>query len=244
MRKFLLLSILSLPLTSYAQDLKDWSFSIGPGLIFKNNLYKDNRYSSYDKKVILRPIPFFQGKYNRISFGAGGISARVYGNLLEHINLNFGFFQDRYESHDINKRYTSMNTGISGFYHGFSFDYRHDIQSRSQGSSLKLAYMKMLPMAPSLLLMLSGGVEWFDDNYADYYFSIKDNQSQTRFKKYQSKNYLVPFVGALPIYKISEHFSATLGLYLKYYPQAVTSSPIMDGKQLEYSTIVGFSYNM
>ncbi len=244
MRKFLVLSIFFIPTLAQTQELKDWSFSIGPGFIFKNNLYKDNRYSSYDKKIILRPIPFFQGKYSRLSLGAGGISLRAYGNLVKNISVSVGSFQDRYQSIDINKRYTSLNAGVTAVYYGYSFEYRHDIQARSQGSTLKVGYTKMFPINASVIVMASAALEWFDDYYANYYFSVKPHQSQARFKTYQSKNYLVPSVGLLPIYKISEHFSTTVGAFLKFYPQSVTSSPIMDGKQLEYSTLVGFSYNM
>ena len=82
-----------------------------------------------------------------------------------------GSFQDRYQSIDINKRYTSLNAGITASYYGYSFEYRHDIQGRSQGSTLKIGYTKLLPVNSSLIVMAMFGLEWFDDYYANYYFS-------------------------------------------------------------------------
>lgn len=241
MKKLMILSVLTFTTNSYAQVPKSWNFSIGPGLFIKNNLREDNRYSRHKSDSITYVIPFIQGRYQRLSLGPQGLSYRVVGDFNKNVSLSLSNFGDRYKNENTNTRYSSLSGSIGFKYLNYNLEIKHDIQDRSDGTSIKLSYMKMNYLLPNLLLMTNLGVELFDCRYADYYYS---NNSNDPANSYKAKNFVVPVIGLLPIIRVSKHFSFTAGTFIKYYPTQITNSPLMNGDQFEFTGVFGFSYNL
>lgn len=230
--------------TIYSQERKEWKFSIGPAVVLKNNLRLNNTYSNMDRSFTYRFIPFVDGRYNRLSLGQNGISLRVLGDFAVHANVFVNYTGDKYHSDFMEKRRGSAFLGFHFKYHRSQASISRDIQSRSKGMEYKYSYSQLFFLSENWTLINSYGVSYHDNKYANYYYGVRDNEVTATRKAYTAKGYFTPSVGFLPIYKFSEHFTATIGTFFKYIPQKISSSPTMKGRQLEVSTIWGITYNL
>lgn len=229
---------------SYSEEADSWKFSIGPGLVVKKNQRVNNQYSSMDKDITVRFIPFFEAKNRRFSLSANGMSYRVYGYFLSNISLSLNYDGDRYKTNGMSSRSSSFFTGLNFKHLNYSLNLTHDINNKSNGTIAKFDYKHMHIVSEKWMFITSVGLHWFDDRYANYYYGVKNSEKTAARRSYQLKNYVQPQVGILPIYRISKDFTATIGGFLKYIPNDVSHSPTMKGNQLEFASVWGISYNI
>lgn len=229
---------------TFAQESDEWKFSIGPGVILAKNQRINNQYSRMNKATTIRFVPFFEAKNRRFSLGANGIQYRVWGDFFQNVSLVLNYTGDRYKTDQMDKRSSSFFSGLQYKYRGYSLDFVHDINNKSNGNILKGSYAHMNQLSEKWILISNVGFNWFDDRYANYYYGVKNKEVTSTRSAYKLKNYFQPVVGFLPIYKINEHFTATIGGFFKYVPNEVSKSPTMKGNQFEFLSVWGFSYNL
>lgn len=223
---------------------KDWNFSIGPGFVFKKNHRVGNTYKHGDKSFTVRFIPYVQGRYSRLSLGPNGLGINLLGNFQRNIGLSLDYSGDRYDGVGMKKRHQSLFAGINANYNSFQFNFSRDLSDKSDGHFAKISYNKRLLATENFMLIGSLGVNWYDSNYANYYYGVKKNEETASRKAYRAQHYFEPTIGLLPIYKLSSHFSFTMGAFFKHIPSELNNSPTVKQHDVEISGIFGFSYNL
>lgn len=245
MKKFLFLALFfGLSFNSFAQDERTWRVSLGAGVIIKKNNRVANKYEDMNKKVLIKPIPFITGSIGRLSLGGQGIAIRVLGNHL----MNFSTFikrdGDRYFAQGMGPRKDSVFVGLSGKFFKYGLSVSKDINGRSKGSIVQFNYGEFYKISEGFMLRAGLGLDWHDDRYAEYYYGVRAHEATGTNREYHLKNYFMPGINFLPIYKLSENGSLTAGLNIKLIPKMVRNSPTMNGDKFDIGGLVGFSYSL
>ena len=245
MKKIIVVLVLLLiSSNTFAQDQKDWRVSVGFGMIFKKNHRVENRYEDMNKSVLVKTIPFLQGNYGRVSLGPQGIAVRALGDQLKNISVFIKRDGDRYQGYAMIPRKDSAFVGLTAKFYSYGFTISKDINGRSKGIITQLSYGKMFPVSETFLLRAGVSLDWNDDKYAEYYYSVRSTEATANRREYHLNNYFQPGVNVMPIYKINEDVSLTSILGMKYIPKEVRQSPTMNGDKFDYAGIVGVSYNL
>ncbi len=251
-KNLLFLLLFSLFLSSfslYAQNApsseepRDWSASAGFGMAFKKNLRKNNTYENMDKKWIVRPFPLIQGSYKRVSLGPQGLSVMALGHKMANVSAFIKRDGDRYQGIGMIPRKDSAFVGISAKFFSYGLNLAHDIHGRSKGTYVQFNYGKMFLLTEKFFLLTNFGLDWFDDKYAEYYYSVRSHEKRSNRPEYHLSNYLQPSAGVLPVYKLDEKSSLMGALNLKLVNEKVRKSPTMNGDKLEFGGIFGYTYN-
>jgi outer membrane scaffolding protein for murein synthesis (MipA/OmpV family) len=242
MKKIIMITLL-FSSNSFAQDIRAWRASVGVGIAIKKNLRVDNRYEHLGKKLIIRPIPFLQGSYGRFSLGAQGVAFRAIGNHLANVSVFIKRDGDRYQGYGMTPRKDSAFVGISTKFYKYGLNISKDINGRSKGIITQFNYGELIPFSEGLGLRLGVSLEWYDDQYAEYYYGVRSFESTAIRHEYHVGNYFQPGVNVMPIYKLSEQVTLTAIAGMKYVPKAVRNSPTMNGDKFEMGMLAGISYN-
>lgn len=231
------------PSIALAQDAREWTLSLGAGVAVKKNLRVGNTYEDMDKKVFVKPIPFLQASYKRVSLGAGGLSFMALGSRMANVSAFIKREGDRYHGLNMIPRKDSFFAGVSAKYLNYGLNVSHDINGRSKGTILQFNYNKMFIVSEKFFLAGNLGLDWFDDKYAEYYYSVRKYEATASRKEYHLTNYIQPTVGLLPVYKLGEKSSLMSVASVKLVPKKVRNSPTMNGDKLEIGGIFGYTYN-
>lgn len=241
---YIFLFLVLISSNSFAQEQRDWKVSVGYGMIFKKNLRVENRYEDMDKSVHIKSIPFLQGNYGRFSLGPQGIAVRAVGDFLKNVSVFIKRDGDRYQGLAMIPRKDSAFVGATARFYSYGFSISKDINGRSKGIITQLSYGKMFPLSETFMLRAGASLDWNDDKYAEYYYSVRATEATASRREYHLNNYFQPGVNVMPIYKLNEDVSVTTILGMKLIPKEVRQSPTMNGDKLDYSGIIGVSYNL
>ena len=235
---------MTLTVSVFAEDESTWRASIGAGIAVKKNNRVGNTYEDMDKKTIVKPIPFITGSIGRFSLGPQGLAFRAIGNHLMNASVYAKRDGDRYHGLNMDPRKESVFMGLSAKFFKYGLSVQKDINGRSKGYVAQLNYGKFYQISEGLMLRAGLGLEWSDDHYAEYYYSVKKSEATATRPEYHLKNYFLPGISFLPIYKVSENASVTAALGIKFLPKDVRNSPTMNGDKLEIGGLVGFGYSL
>ncbi|MBC7713751.1 MAG: MipA/OmpV family protein [Rhizobacter sp.] len=245
MKIFLLLFfILGFSFNSFAQDERTWRVSIGGGLVFKKNLRVGNTYEHLDKKYIVKPIPILTGSIGRFSLGPQGIAVRAIGNQGMSLSAFIKREGDRYHGVGMDDRKDSVFVGLSAKFLKFGLNVSKDIGGRSHGYLTQLTYGEFYPISGSFFLRAGVSIDWMDDRYSEYYYSVRKTEATADRSEYHLNNYFQPGVSVLPIYKLSPNTSLMGALSAKFVPKDVRDSRTMNGKKIDFGGLIGFTYTL
>ncbi|MDO9182953.1 MAG: MipA/OmpV family protein, partial [Bacteriovorax sp.] len=127
-------------------------------------------------------------------------------------------------------------------YHKFNFLFSRDINGRSKGSKASLRYTAMYPLGEKIFTISSVGLEYFNRDFAEYYYGVKSIEANANRAEYHPNAYVLPVISFFPGYKLSEEINVLIGTSLKTLPKPVRASPTTNGAWLEGSMIFGATW--
>ncbi len=244
MKKIILIVLLNFfILNANAQDTRSWKVSVGAAFALKKNNRVENNYEDMDKKFIVKPIPFITGSIGRFSLGANGLSFKAIGNQMMNVSAYVKRDGDKYNGLNMEPRKESVFAGISGKFFNYGLSLQKDINGRSKGYTTQFSYGEMLSISEEFLLRGGLTLEWFDDKYAEYYYSVRASEATATRPEYHLKNYFQPGLNIMPIWKLTPDISFTTIAGIKFIPKKVRNSPTMNGDKLEIGGLIGASYS-
>lgn len=245
MKKIILISLLmSFASTVFAEDERTWRVSIGAGVAVKKNNRVGNTYEDMDKRTLIKPIPFITGNIGRFSLGPQGLAVRAFGNHLTTVSAFIKRDGDRYHGLNMDPKKESVFVGISAKFFKYGLSVQRDINGRSKGYITQFNYGEFFKISESIMIRAGVGLDWYDDSYAEYYYSVRASEATATRPEYHLKNYFQPGINILPIWKLTENTSMTATLGIKLIPKKVRNSPTMNGDKLEIGGLVGISYSL
>lgn len=244
MKKIIFILFLCLSANLYSQDVRSWNANVGVGIAAKRNLRNGNRYEDMDKKYLIKPIPFITGNVGRLSLGGQGISFMALGNHMMNASVFITRKGDRYQGYEMIPRKDSAFVGASVKFFKYGLSFSRDINGRSKGWMTEASYGEFFKLTESLMLRAGLSLEWNDDRYAEYYYSVRKTEARANRPEYHVNNYFTPGISFMPIYKINEDINVTSAISFKLLPKDIADSPTMTGKRLEIGGILGISYKL
>lgn len=237
-------ALLLISFTAIAEDQRAWNASVGFGVAFRKNMRAGNTYEDTDKKYLVKPFPYIQGSYGRVSLGVQGISILAVGNHMMNVSAFVKRDGDRYHGLGMIPRKDSVFVGATGAYNNYGFSFSHDINGRSKGYIATANYAKFFPISETLILRGSLSLDWLDDKYAEYYYGVRSHEVTSARREYHLNNYFLPGMSLMPIIKLSERSSIVTVISSKILPKEVSQSPTLIGSRIEFGGIVSYSYKL
>lgn len=248
MRKsFLFLTIVVIAISSlngFAQGPGQggfFSFSLGPGVFIRNNPRKNNTADNVENDPIVQPIPFMFFRAGPFQIRGRGVALGILRYPAFSLQATASWGGDRYKADGMSPRRGSIFAGVGMRLFDFRLNHEQDTMSRSNGSITTLTYNKRFFPFDKWIFNLSAGLEYMDENYSDFFFGVREEEETTERTAYRLDgvvNYLFRFT---PTWLFAERWSATTGIFMKYFGSEIRKSPTMD-KDLSLGTLIGVSY--
>ena len=229
--------------TGPTMTAKSFHYSLGYGVLLKNNIRKDNAYDGRGGDLLFNQLPLIQLSWGPISFGQLGLSANIAGNRDIGAFININRAGDRYKSAGLSyDRKESWFFGGGMKIYKFDFLIGRDINGRSKGSRAIFHYSEMYPITEKIFARSSIGLECFNKSFAEYYYGVQATEVTINRSEYHPKAFCVPTVSFFPIYKYNENLSFIAGVNFKGITKEVRKSPTTTGTWLETSLIIGSTW--
>ncbi len=236
------------PSLSFAQggppmNENEWKISVGAGLIVKSNNRENNIYKRHDKEFIFTPLPYVSASYGRFSIGGQGLSARLLGFRMVNLSANISRGGDKYLGEGMTKRKQAFFGGLSAKYFSWGLSLSRDINGYSKGYQAQLSYSDFRKLTDDLVLRSSLNLEWYDDQYAHYYFGVRPSEATPTRPSHNATNFFQPGISFMPIYSFKENWSLVNILGFKFQPKKLRDSPTVNDKKIESMLLTAINYS-
>ena len=213
--------------------------SLGAGVAIKTNIRKNNNQLYHGGDVIASPIPLMQISWGPVFVGQQGLTANLVGDreISGFLNLNRG--GDNYYATGMRARYDSWFFGGGFKYHKLTFNFSRDISGKSHGMRTGLNYVEIYHLSENIFTRSGLSLECFNDSFADYYYGVREYESNAEHPEYHPHAYCLPGVSFFPGYKYNENFNVMSGISFKGITSQVRRSPTTTGTWLESALILG-----
>lgn len=230
MKKILLITITILfYTTSFAQSKgaqKPYQFSLGAGLIMRDNIRYKNSYDEADKNPIRKIIPMALIKVGPLRVFGPNIILNLHNNPFFSPSIILKRAGDRYYGPDeLTWRKPSWFGGISIRALFFQISYTQGLQDRSKGKRFNISVSPRMRITDKLMLITSLGVEKWNENYTNYYYGVSSGESNTTRSKYTPGSTTNTIIGVTTRYSIIEKLAVSTSFKYKMYGKEVNDSP-------------------
>lgn len=196
------------------------TFSTGIGHLIQEDYRVDNEINPFPLGINTVPIISYRSE-NLIINGP-----RVRYNLKKGLigtTLLLNTYGDRYKSHELEQRETSVHAGVSLRFAFLSFNYTSDISNVSDGNSYSLVLAHRF-MFDQLSLIPRIGQEFLNSSITNYYFEINQKEANY-FEEYELKSARNNFAALTLAYKLTPSQSLLINYNFKQFDQAIFDSP-------------------
>ena len=154
----------------------------------------------------------------------------LFGAAL-HLNA-YGY---RYKAHELERRETSIHTGLSLRLAFLSFKYASDIYDKSNGNKFNFVIAHRFHFPPFTFIPRVGK-EYLNEGISDYYFGV-DKDEVGFFEEYQLDNTVNDIAGFTLIYSMSESQSLSYNYNYKKFDQVIFDSPTVRLKSFKSNAL-------
>lgn len=245
---FMCASLLS-PL-SHAESMpidKQARFKVGANVSFNQYAYNQ------DNDITVMPQAFYDN--NRVYIEGAEAGAYVYKDAHNEWRATLGYDSRAFDPKSagdpalqgLDEREWSALAGTSFMkitpYGGFKAQVETDVLGRHNGTGAKLAHLSRFKLMDEKLTVYPElGVQWYNDNYNNYYYGISPTESaRTGLAAYQADSSINPYVNVSASYNFTPRWSGFVSQHLEYLSDAQYDSPLVDDR-LDSKTKLGFNY--
>lgn len=238
--KFFALLIFLLPCISSAQQRSTYSFSLGGGAIWKQNIRNDNQYDKSDENTELRAIPMARIKIGPLEIAGPNIKLKLprYKFIAPYISLKRS--GERYYGPGMDWRKDSWfgEAGLNIMM--FKLSYSKDIQGRSSGEIFSISYSGRYFLGP-VMLSYTLSHNFLDREFSNYYYGVRSHEVTSTRNYYSPSSGGATSVALSPIWIINKNWSLFNSVKHTFLGSKVKNSPTV--ARDSYLTIVsGLTY--
>ena len=194
-------------------------------------------------------LPDLDYTRNRFSIGITGASYDVFDseNVVLSARLAPRFFSDPGDVAGLEhlKRETAAEAGLAGTVRfgpvSTSLEILTDISGIHEGTAIEATVGTAFSPTPRLGIAVQAGATWMDNNLATYSFGIRSDEATEMLAAYRIEDTVVPSLGVLSRYALTDRVSLIGGLSVEFLPDRVTDSPIINREVLT-SGMIGLRY--
>ncbi|BBB25904.1 MipA/OmpV family protein [Amphritea japonica] len=221
-------------------------FTIGAGGSVFKSPYKDFKDDS-------APLLFVEYQGEDLSVGLDGISYRVMGNDNSPLSLyaTLASVGEGFDSGDstffsgMSDRDTSVDLGVTAAYQigegAVSGSLLHDVSDTHNGFVADVSYSHGFEIAGKAYLTPAAGIVYMSEDYADYYFGVRDSEATANRAAYKADAAFNPYVGVEMIVPMGESWQLVSNANYIWLGDEVEQSSIVD-RDNAWSATLGLAY--
>lgn len=239
MKITVILIFLLSPLT-FAQQRSKYSFSIGGGAIWKQNIRNDNQYDNSDKSTELRAIPMARIKVGPLEVAGPNIKLKLprYKVVAPYIAVKRS--GERYYGPGMDWRKDSWFGEIGVSLMMFKLSYSKDIHGRSHGETMSISYNGRYSLG-SVLLNYTFTHNFYDREFSNYYYGVRAHEVTPTRNYYSPSSGSSTSISISPIWMITKNWSLFNSVKLTFLGSKVKDSPTV-ARDSYYTAISGLTY--
>ncbi|WP_417334898.1 MipA/OmpV family protein [Halobacteriovorax marinus] len=237
------LTILILLLTSstiYSNEGKGYSFSLGGGVIYKQNIRDDNQYDKADKNSIVTPIPMAQLSIGPVSISGPNVKVKLPGTTFISPYIGIGRNGERYYGPGMEWRKDSWFAEVGANILMFKLSYSRDVQGRSHGEIMDISYNGRLFLG-KVILNYTFSHTFYDKEFTNYYYGVRANEVTGDRPYYAPKSSGTNSVAISPIWLISKNVSWFNSVKATFLGSKIKDSPTV-ARDWYLTAISGITY--
>ncbi|GAB4012226.1 MAG: hypothetical protein Fur0010_07850 [Bdellovibrio sp.] len=217
---------------------------LGVGLNFSENIRPRNQIKDETPfrrgKTIHEPLPLFLIRYGPIFVNKDG--AGIVLLPLKNYAILFATIIDGepYRANGIEERERSFFSGWIIKTWDLTFFYFKDIQGISHGEIMKVQLEHEYQINRFMTLAPHMFVQWWDDEYMNYYFGVRANEESIVGKAYNARHTQNMEI-MLKLYLKQDRLKWLFAVGEKWYGKNVSASPLVR-KDTEFRTLWGVTF--
>lgn len=201
----------------------------GIGYIQPGKYRVDNNVSPLPLGWNVVPMIGYFGE--RLQVVGPNITYKLIKDPLYNFFINLSAIGDRYESHNIGLRDTSLNANVGLRILFLTLKYGHDISGRYKGNTLEFIAAWRFILSEKLFIMPRYRRLHLDSRYVNFYYGItQDEADGGPYTFYQSGNAINESVGLTTTYKLFEGQSIALSADYTFLHENIYKSPTTSRK--------------
>ena len=218
-----------------------YEFKFGPAVNIHTNIRLNNINRFEKKNPVIEPLPAFFFRYGPLFVNKDGLGSLVYSSG-DFTVLAMGILEgEPYKAPDLFEREKGIFFGSIVKYDFAEFIYYNDFL-KNKGYNLKrnLAPEYFHTMAWKFVPQVY--VQYWDKNYDDYYFGVKNEEVSASWKAYQGKPTL-NYGGMFEVNHFIKKWQFIVSTGVKFYGKEVYTSPTVTKKE-EFRFIASVLYKL
>lgn len=221
-------------------------FTIGAGGSVFKSPYKDFKDDS-------APLLFVEYQGEDLSVGMEGISYRVLGNDESPLSLyaTLASVGEGFDSNDskffsgMSDRDMSVDLGMTAVYQigqgAVSGSLLHDVSDTHKGFVADVNYSQGFDIAGQVYLTPKAGIIYMNEDYADYYFGVRDFEATANRAAYKADAAFNPYVGVEVVVPMGENWQLVHSASYVWLGDEIESSSIVE-RDNAWSATLGLAY--
>lgn len=199
------------------------NFISGIGYIKPDQYRKDNDVNPLPLGLSVVPMIAYQSKTLKV-FGPNIRYTLLNGMYGAELKMNVA--GDRYESHDLELRNTTINAGASVRFMFLSLDYESDIGHTYNGNLYRLTLAKPFIFG-SFMFIPRIAKEYVNEGFTRYYYGVKADEAGY-YSEYSLNTAVNEIYSIMLNYRMNKKTSIAFNLTHKVFDKVIAKSPTID----------------
>ena len=203
------------------EALAEGKFITGIGYIAPGRYRVDNEISPLPLGLSIFPMIAYRGERLRV------LGPNISYDLIKgafSLSAQLNAMGDRYQSHDLEKRDTAINTGLTARLLFLTISHGVDISRTYNGRVSNIGLGWPFQVTDTIRITPQISKEYLSADYVNYYFGIKEGESDY-FKTYSARSAGNDIYALGFSYALSEDSSLALNYTYKKFDVVISDSP-------------------
>ncbi|EQC46034.1 MipA/OmpV family protein [Bacteriovorax sp. Seq25_V] len=222
---------------------KSYNLKIGAGIRVKSNIRKDDTTVFKQNDPIIAPFPFIRFKLSRFELEPDRAKIIFNRSLLWDLDIRVHYRGHEYNTFDMDHRHKTLFGGAALRFLLFKFKILKDLQNKSNSEIMIASMVIPAPIGKHTTILLQGDIEFWDSEYIDYYFGVKESESKPGRSAYVGKKDKSYRFQSTFLTRFSGSWMTRINVaYRKYGEQVANSPTVKRSRELDFMTGIVYEF--
>ncbi len=238
---FFLTSLCSASPFSIAE--KSYNLKLGAGLRVKSNIRKNDTSLFKQNDPSIAPFPFIRFKLSHFELEPDRAKIIFSRSLLWDMDIRVHYRGHEYNTFDMAHRHKTMFGGVALRFLLFKFKLLKDLQNKSDAEIMIVSMIIPAPIGKDTTILLQADIEYWDSDYINYYFGVRDSEAKAGREAYNGKKDKSYRFQSTFITRFSSNWMTRINLaYRKYGDQVANSPTVKRANEIDFLTGIVYEF--
>lgn len=220
---------------------KSYNLKIGLGLRIKSNIRLHDTTTFKKNDPIITPFPYMRFKISRFELEPDKAKYAFVRNMWWDIDMRVHYTGHEYNDDDMAHRHKTLFGGLSLRFLLFKAKILKDLQNKSNAEIMIFSAVLPLAFTPGTTILLQGDIEYYDSEYVNYYFGVKQSEvkeGRPYYKGVKEKSY---HFESIFMTRFSKNWLTRINAGYRKYGKRIEKSPTVK-RANELDLLMGLVY--